>query len=156
MYYRIQSDIAPNNISPPTNGPLYLSINNNDPTGALIVNTRLDDDSQLWQPIALVTNSNNTDAYQGIVLVNKKSGLVAQASNEGGPVQQVNLSGDLKYATWNIVGSAVQLRNNTNLNLNVSGDAPYRAGGPVLAYDKWKHGQPNETWTWVAADFTLG
>lgn len=142
MYYRIQSNVP--------GGPFYLSINNNDPTGGLIINNDFNNDSQLWQPIAVVANN---DTYQGIALLNKKSGLVAFAPGDGLQVQQVSPNSmQGSSATWNIVGSAIQLHTNTKMNLNVSGKGPYQSGNIVLNYG-WKDGQPNETWQWVPVDF---
>lgn|GEM_PF-6484874 len=61
------------------------------------------------------------------------------------------LGGLLNDRTWNVApgGNALAVRPNlsTSLNLNVSGTGPYPPGSPVVAYDGWGGGQPNEVWT---------
>lgn len=53
--------------------------------------------------------------------------------------------------TWDVVpgGNALAVRTTLNsaLNLNVAGPGPYPPGSPVIAYDGWGGGKPNEVWT---------
>ena len=62
------------------------------------------------------------------------------------------LTGGLLWdRTWNVAagGNALAVRPNLSdsLNLNVAGAGPYPPGTPVIAYDGWGGGQPNEIWT---------
>jgi hypothetical protein len=54
-------------------------------------------------------------------------------------------------STWDVApgGNALAVRptSSTSLNLNVAGNGPYPPGSPVIAYDGWGGGQPNEIWT---------
>ena len=56
--------------------------------------------------------------------------------------------------TWNVAAGgtllAVRPMLSTSLNLNVSGTGPYPPGNPVIAYDGWGNGQPNEIWNFQA------
>ncbi|SFD99087.1 hypothetical protein SAMN05518672_10464 [Chitinophaga sp. CF118] len=143
MYYRIQPRCGIENNT-------VLSVNNNDLTGNLIINTfKEGDDSQLWQPIVYDLKGN----YIGIVLLNKKTGLVAIAPENFAPVRQCKVSEMAdQRVTWNLAGTAIQLRNNTDMNLNVKGNGPYPPGTEVYVWD-WSKGDPNETWNLLAADF---
>lgn len=55
--------------------------------------------------------------------------------------------------TWDVAagGPALAVRPtlSTSLNLNVEGAGPYAPGNPVIAYDGWGGGQPNEVWTFT-------
>lgn len=138
MYYRIQS----------TTG-LYLSVDNNNLDGGLIINNLFNDPSQYWTPVEFITGSNN----KGFALLNVKTQKVvcSRASNQ--PVTQVSPTGmSGSSATWNAVGNAIQLNANTDQNLNVAGNNNYVAGTPVLSWS-WSGGEPNETWKWIPVDF---
>ena len=54
-------------------------------------------------------------------------------------------------STWDVVPGGVALAvrptESTSLNLNVAGNGPYPPGSPVIAYNGWGGGQPNEIWT---------
>jgi hypothetical protein len=58
-------------------------------------------------------------------------------------------------STWDVVagGNALAVRPtmSTSLNLNVAGNGPYPPGSPVIAYNGWGGGQPNEIWTFQDA-----
>ena len=97
----------------------------------------------------------------GFGLVNQQSlalgtPQVLGLQSDGGTTTPVLLvdflvGGLLDDRTWNVApgGSALAVRPNLSdsLNLNVSGAGPYQPGNPVIAYDGWGNGQPNETWT---------
>ena len=137
MYYRIKS----------YTGDLYLSLNNNDTSSGLIVNSKQNDDSQLWQGIAIIATNG---AFRGIALVNKKTPKAIHSPKNDGALTLIDVTPDMQRATWNVGGVAIQLRDNTDMNLNVAGNGPYQPGNPVLAYN-WSEGKPNEKWTWVEA-----
>lgn len=70
------------------------------------------------------------------------------------------IDGLVQGTTWDVAsgGKALAVRPtfNSSLNLNVAGAGPYPPGTPVIAYDGWGGGQPNEIWTFTqmgAADF---
>jgi hypothetical protein len=68
------------------------------------------------------------------------------------PLQVTSYDGGLSPAMlWDVTsgGDALAVRPSqfTSLNLNVAGNGPYTPGTPVIAYDGWGNGQPNEVWT---------
>lgn len=148
MYYRIES-----HAKTPTGQALYLSLNNNNPSSGLVVVAQATNDSQLWQPVVLVENSTTV---VGTVLLCKQlvnGQQVVAGTGDASFVIPVNVQdATASNATWNLKLPAVQFAYNTDWNLNVSGNGPYNPGNPVLIW-KWKDGQPNETWSLVAADF---
>ena len=138
MYYRIQSNTG-----------LYLSVDNNNLHGGLIINNLYDDPSQYWVPVAFINGTSNN----GLALLNVKTQLIIASPGSNQPVTQVSpnaISG--LSATWNASGAAIQLHADTNQNLNVSGNGPYPAGTPVVSWD-WSGGEKNETWNWIPVDF---
>jgi hypothetical protein len=143
MYYRIQ----------PTCGRVnntVLSVNNSNPNGQLIINTiKEGDDAQLWQPIAFFQDGR----YRGVALVNKKTGLAAVAPHNDAGVMQCQVT-ELRgqRVGWNLIGNAIQLSSNTEMNLNVEGEGPYPPGTPVMVLE-WDGGAPNETWNFINVDF---
>jgi hypothetical protein len=64
---------------------------------------------------------------------------------------QLIVDGLSSASTWDVTagGNALAVRPtmSTSFNLNVAGNGPYPPGSPVIAYDGWGGGQPNEVWT---------
>lgn len=143
MYYRIQ----------PTCGRVnntVLSVDINNPNGELIISTiKEGDEGQLWQPIAYFQDGR----YRGVALLNKKTGLAAVAPENEGCVTQCKVT-ELRgqRVGWNLIGNAIQLSSNTEMNMNVKGDGPYPPGTQVMVLE-WDGGAPNETWNFLNADF---
>ena len=104
----------------------------------------------------------------GFAMVNQQSielgtPQVLGLQSDGGTTTPLALvpflvGGLLNDRTWNVAagGDALAVRPNlsTSLNMNVSGGGPYPPGNPVIAYDGWGNGQPNEIWTFK--QFGLG
>lgn len=75
-----------------------------------------------------------------------------------GNVNELGLSavtGGVSATTmWDVVpgGKALAVQSvwTSSVNLNVAGDGPYPPGSPVIAYNGWGGGQPNEIWTFTA------
>jgi hypothetical protein len=85
--------------------------------------------------------------------------MVLALTNTGGGTSALQLSSFLLAglppgSTWDVApgGTALAVRPtlSTSLNLNVEGSGPYQPGNPVIAYDGWGGGQPNEIWTFNA------
>lgn len=97
----------------------------------------------------------------GFALVNEQSvadgtpqvlGLVSDGvETDALTLVEFLMGGLLNDRTWNVAagGNALAVRPNLSdsLNLNVSGAGPYPPGNPVIAYDGWDGGRPNEIWT---------
>jgi hypothetical protein len=62
--------------------------------------------------------------------------------------------GTSEATLWDVVAGgsalAVQSARTPAINLNVSGSGPYPPGSPVIAYNGWGGGTPNEIWTFTA------
>jgi len=86
-----------------------------------------------------------------------ESGTPSVLSLAQGDPQSLLLSplagGLAEINTWDVApgGPALAVRPtfSTSFNLNVEGSGPYSVGNPVIAYDGWGGGQPNEVWTFV-------
>ncbi len=87
--------------------------------------------------------------------------MVLALTNTGGgtsPLQLSSFSGGLPPgSTWDVApgGAALAVRPtlSTSINLNVEGAGPYKPGNPVIAYDGWGGGQPNEIWTFEPSGY---
>lgn len=83
--------------------------------------------------------------------------MVLALANTGGGTSALALSSYLSGlpagSTWNVASGgamlAVRPTFNTSFNLNVEGGGTYAPGNPVIAYDGWGGGQPNEIWTFT-------
>lgn len=147
----ISYKISPKCVTP-SGETLYLTVNKQ--TKQVVVWTEMadNDSAQLWTPIPWI----NGNGIQGFVLLNQMTNSIIAAPNNNAEVTLI----DPKYTTmqeqrcsWNYSGSterhdALQLYQNTDMNLNVAGGGSWNNNTPVLAY-KWCNNQVNELWKFI-------
>jgi len=103
----------------------------------------------------------NTENFAMVNVGSLESGTPAVLALEpDDPPEELRLrplSGGLfEGNTWDVApgGPALAVRSSvsTSFNLNVMGNGPYPIGNPVITYDGWNGGQPNEVWTFQQLD----
>jgi hypothetical protein len=133
---------------------LALAVDKNHDTAGLIVMAKADGDlAQYWLPI-MAPNG-------GFMLLSGYSDRqgqprLAYAPKNGHQVQQIALSEDSMHsdsATWTIgetglTKCAIRPHRDSDMNLNVRGDGPYKDGNHVIIHG-WGGGDANERWTFV-------
>jgi hypothetical protein len=104
-----------------------------------------------WQPVAAYSNGR----HEGILLVNRATGTILSSNGNDKQVTLVNNPGSGRNAIWRPQDgihyeayNAIQVAANSNLNLNVQGKGPYKAGSRVIVYG-WSGGDPNEVWNFI-------
>lgn len=134
----------------PYGEPLYLTAQPSTSTvvvASLLPNT---DPSQLWEPVEYLTEG----MYLGMVLLNRQANMVISAPMDDAAVLLIEagaVGGSRSIWGFNDASyGAIQLQQNTDMNLNVRGNGPYPSGTAVLAWS-WGGGEPNEVWTFRQA-----
>lgn len=149
-------------IIPYCNMNLVLTLNLQEKNAAVLLEESADNrERQLWTPIEVISKGND----KGFALVSKHKNekgeaLVLAAQGDREALKSISSSAILTEtrAAWKFCSidselGGLQLQANTNMNLNVFGDGPYKSGNQVGIHD-WKDKSPNELWQFsLVGDF---
>lgn len=134
----------------PNGNKLYLTAQQSTSTVAVATLLPNADPSQLWTPVEFLLGGND----QGFVLVNRQTNKVIAAPNDSASVSLMGFGAvRSSRATWKYGGTgggfgALQLQQNTDMNLNVPGNGPYPSGTGVFVWG-WSGGDANEVWAFT-------